>query len=134
MSITYKFGNQTHTLEPNETGMYLATGIATEGRHEVSSFTRRNNGAWKGQYKAIRGGNTRGRTYMMPEMLVAYLSWVGAEAIELDGQRTVVVKAERAETAFGDSAVERMFANYTIVRQYRVLGYRLDFYIPELNI
>lgn len=32
-----------------------------------------------------------------------------------------------------ECVVERMFTNYTIIRNYPVMDYHVEFYIPELN-
>ena len=38
------------------------------------------------------------------------------------------------EFIFGEEIVRNLFSGYTVVPQFRVLNYRLDWYIPELNL
>ena len=43
---------------------------------------------------------------------------------------------KRPEFVFGEEIVERLFAGYTIIRQFPVFGgrYRIDWYVPELRL
>lgn len=57
------------------------------------------------------------------------LQWLQQEEFEVK-----IVNNVRDEVSFGSTIVDAMFKNYTIIRQKPVLKYRIDFYIPELNI
>lgn len=48
----------------------------------------------------------------------------------------VVIKNDRDELVFGEEVVERLFAGYTIIRQFLVFGgkYKIDWYVPELRL
>lgn len=134
--IVFTINNTDYNLEPNINNFYsltLAHKIAGTGvSRKVSHFLERNNRAWEGHFTTSAG--RWGGTFATKEMTVAFLQWIGASSIKSEGVEVRVTKAERAEITFGNSVVDKMFTNYTIIRQYIVLNYRIDFYIPELNI
>lgn len=40
----------------------------------------------------------------------------------------------RPEFVFGEEIINNLFSSYEIIPQYQVLSYRIDWYIPELNL
>lgn len=51
-----------------------------------------------------------------------------------DPDCVLVSNKQTKESAFYHTVVKRMFAKYEIIRQYPILGYKIDFYVPELKI
>jgi len=45
-----------------------------------------------------------------------------------------LIRFIRPEFEFGKKIIEKLFDGYKIVSQYAVKGYKIDWYIPELNI
>lgn len=131
--ITYIFNGEEKTLIPNDQGEYRITGLTTIEHKRPFRFVTSSNGAWSDQYE-VRGKGKVAGTWATKELALAYLPWMGATSVTINGSIIIVVKPKRAEDEFGTCIVDKMFANYTVVRQYQVLNYRIDFYIPELNI
>ena len=48
--------------------------------------------------------------------------------------KLVFLAPSSREFVFGEEIVRNLFSGYTAIPQYRVLNYRLDWYIPELNL
>lgn len=135
--INYALNNEYFTTHPDEEGMFNLTALFKKHelprKLEVYGFLRLNNKPWTNQYKTFKGGRnpdgtSAAKTIATETCTIAYLQWIGAE---VEGK--VVVKAERAETAFGNKLMEAMGKVYTVIPQFEVLQgkYRIDFYIPE---
>lgn len=87
------------------------------------------------ELKIVRGSGT----YSNLNGVYAYARWLHADLYAavleaLDTDVDVVIVRDRNEIKFGSSIIANMFSAYTIIPQYPVLGYRIDWYIPELNL
>lgn len=91
------------------------------------------------EIESVTGGVNGGYTDGTLNALIAYARWLHADLYAavleaLDTDVDVVIVRDRNEIKFGSSIIANMFSAYTIIPQYPVLGYRIDWYIPELKL
>lgn len=136
--IRYRFNEEEYEIEATVDGLYHLNTL--HHRHAMDRYTKRpgyfvqrNNSPWKGMYKASSNRYEGGGTHGPADMAMSYLQWLGAEEFQFEGRKIKVLKAKRAEEAFGEKLIDAMSKVYTVIPQFKVLGgkYIIDFYIPE---
>ena len=80
-------------------------------------------------------GSGRKGTCASLDLACEYARWLGID-FDLHNGTSVSLKFVRKEYSFGEDIVKKLFNGYTVHKQYPVFDgkYRLDWYVPELNI